>query len=358
MQGRGVDRRYTSCLAKRRKLRCMSQDPQPWAEFPRIDGKRETPLRPDVGPEHAKSEIRPVVASRGEMSCPVSVSVIVRSYRRPAQLTELVNRLCAQSYHSFEVVILEQSDDPNLVARLRSRCDPRLRIIASHRRDPPAARNEAIRCARGEILLLIDDDDLPIGGDWIALHAQNYADPRCMGVVGRSSADPLGCARPSFPGIRRALAMRHTFFKDTVAHASNTLRKDDIDFLIGTNASVRRALVDRIGGWDEGIPMHEEQSFAFKFHRHRRPGERFMFDPRPVIHRRTDVPGGLARRTRPDWYAWELEARLFYYEQIVGYYFPMRYRLLRPLFILRALEQTLAWIWDPDNRHRGAGERL
>ena len=117
-----------------------------------------------------------------------------------------------------------------------------------------------------------------------------------MGVVGRLVADPEHPRAPRFPKVARHFAMRFTVFKDTMALAHNTLRKEGIDFLIGSNASVRRSLLDRIGGWDEGIPMNEEQSFAIKFARHRRPGEKFVFDPFPLMWRRTNVPGGLGRR--------------------------------------------------------------
>src|SRR5450432_280497 len=264
------------------------------------------------------------------------VSVVIRAYRRPVALLELVQRLRAQSCGSFEVVIFEQSEDPDLLKQLRA-CDRKLRVIAGSPRDPPAARNEAVRHTKGEIILFIDDDDLPVDTHWIDQHLSNYRDPRCMGVVGRTTSDPEGNGRPRFPRVWRRVAMRQTFFKDTVAHASNTLRKRDVDFLLGSNASVRRSLIERIGGWDEGIPMHEEQSFAIKFQRKRGPGEHFVFDPNPAILRRTNLAGGLSRRTRHDWYAHELEARLFYYEHVVGHYFPLRYRFLYPLFVLRSL---------------------
>jgi hypothetical protein len=152
--------------------------------------------------------------------------------------------------------------------------------------------------------------------------------------------------------------MRFTVFKDTTALAHNTLRKEGIDFLIGSNASVRRSLLDRIGGWDEGIPMNEEQSFAIKFARQRKPGEKFVFDPTALMWRRTNVPGGLGRRSGTDWHLRELEARLFYYQHVVGHYFERRYRTLRPLFWLRGIEQVVVWIWDADNRHRSVGERV
>src|SRR6266536_2454709 len=103
------------------------------------------------------------------------VSVVIRSYRRPAALLELLARLRAQTYPAFEVIVLEQSDDPRLLARLEAEGDPRLRVVLSAPRNPPAARNEALRHARGDILLFIDDDDLPLGRDWIAASTLRHA---------------------------------------------------------------------------------------------------------------------------------------------------------------------------------------
>jgi glycosyltransferase involved in cell wall biosynthesis len=287
----------------------------------------------------------------------VKVSVAVRSFKRREALKELVGRLREQRYPSFEIVVVEQSDDPELVRELESLGDPRIRVVVSPPLNPPAARNLAIRHATGDVILLIDDDDLPLGDDWIERHAANYVDPTCMGVVGRLLSDPANVRPPRFPRLVRHFAMRYTMFKDTRALAYNTLRKENIEFLIGSNASVRRSLVERIGGWDEGIPMNEEQSFAIKFARSRRAGEKFVFDPSALMWRRTNVPGGLERRRGDDWYMRELEARLFYYKHVVGYYFARRYRTLLPLFWLRGIEQVLVWIWDSDNRHRSFGEK-
>jgi glycosyltransferase involved in cell wall biosynthesis len=288
----------------------------------------------------------------------VLVSVVVRSYRRKLALKELVARLREQRFPNFEIVILEQSEDPELLTDLDALRDPRIRVVVARPMSPPAARNEAIRHSSGDIVLLIDDDDLPIGSDWIERHAKNYDDPTCMGVVGRLVADPENMRPPRFPRIVRHFAMRYTLFKDTRALAYNTVRKEDIDFLIGSNASMRRSLIQRIGGWDEGIPMNEEQSFAIKFARQRNPNEKFVFDPSAIMWRRTDVPGGLDRRRGDDWHMRELEARLFYYKHVVGYYFARRYRAMLPLFWLRGIEQVIVWIWDSDNGHRSFLERL
>lgn len=286
-------------------------------------------------------------------------SVIVRSYRRPGPLMELVDRLRRQRHESFEIIVVEQTDDPALDAALEALGDPRLRVLRRPPLGASGARNEGVREARGEILLFIDDDDLPVGEDWVSSHLANYTDPRCMGVNGRlapCSEGPSGPVR--FPRLVRWASFRYSLFRDTRTLAVGDLRKQGIPFLVGNNFSIRRALVDRIGGWDEGVPMGEELSFFFKYERARQPGEYLVYDPRPVIWRRVDVPGGLDRRTRSDWYLNELRGRLIFYHHVVGHYFPWRFRLLYPLFVARAAERVLVWIWDSDNRAHRFAERL
>lgn len=288
----------------------------------------------------------------------VPVSVIVRSHRRPHALLELVARLRAQDYPTFEVVIVEQSGDPELIRRLHALGDPRLVVDVQPPLGAPAARNEGVRRASGDILICIDDDDLPVGNDWIAAHVRNYADPACLGVNGRLSARPDDATAPRFPRLVRWAALRHTFLKDPWTFAFGSLRKQGVDFLCGSNVSVRKSVIARVGGWDEGVPMGEEQSFAFRLARARRPGEYLVFDPSPVVWRRVNIEGGLDRRSGPDWYRKELIGRVVYYHGVVGHYFPWRFRLLYPLYLLRTVQQVMIWIWDADNAGRSMGDRL
>ena len=305
-----------------------------------------------------ESRLSPALGAELTASSQMLVSVVVRSFKRPRELHQLVSRLRTQRYPKFEVVIVEQSEDPALVAELESLAEPRVRVVVSPPLDPPAARNAGIRRARGELILLMDDDDLPLGNDWIERHVRNYDDPQCMGVIGRWVKDPERITAPRFPRVVRFFALRFTFWKDTVGFAHNSLRKEGVSIFLGSNASFRKSLLARIGGWDEGIYMGEEQSFAFKFARDRLPGEKLVFDPSAAMWRRTDIPGGLDRRGGDDWFMRDLEARLFYYRHVVAYYFRFRYRVLAPLFWVRGIAQSLVWVWDPDNGHRRFTSRL
>jgi glycosyltransferase involved in cell wall biosynthesis len=112
---------------------------------------------------------------------PPFVSVAVRSYHRLPQLLELLDKLRSQTYPNFEVVVIEQSSDIRERYRDaldRAAQDPRFRILEYPPLGAGRARNEAARQSRGEIVLFLDDDDLPQQDDWIAAHAANFADPR------------------------------------------------------------------------------------------------------------------------------------------------------------------------------------
>ena len=281
------------------------------------------------------------------------VSVVVRSYLRPQALLELVPRLLALDYPSFEVLVCEQSNDPELVRRLEAFRDPRLRMIVRPPLGVSGAKNESIRHARGEILLFIDNDDLPVYKDWIQRHIRNYADPLCQGVAGRLLDTPEEAEHPRLRKEVRRKVAHHTFWKDTTGYHWFAERKQGIDYLMGTNCSFRRSLCERIGGWDEGFVWGEEQSFAFKFARAKRPDEYFVHDPEPAIHRRVDLPGGANRRWGPDWYRRELSNRITYYHFSVGHYFPLRFWLLYPAYWIRIPYLMLEWIFDSDNRLKG-----
>ena len=88
------------------------------------------------------------------------VSVVIPTYNRPYPLAELLEALSRQTYRHFEVIIVNDGGIPvHDVAALY----PELDICLIDRRDNEghvAARNEGVKAARGEFIMLCDDDDL------------------------------------------------------------------------------------------------------------------------------------------------------------------------------------------------------
>lgn len=89
------------------------------------------------------------------------VSIVLPTRNRAELLRRSVRSVLAQTFADFELIVTDDGSSDHTPEVLRSFEDPRLRVI---RRDEPrssaaAARNAAIREARGELLAFQDDDD-------------------------------------------------------------------------------------------------------------------------------------------------------------------------------------------------------
>jgi glycosyltransferase involved in cell wall biosynthesis len=280
------------------------------------------------------------------------VSVIVRSFNRLGVLAELLECLLDQDHDSFEVVIVDQSVRAKPGERDRieelSR-DPRVKFLRYAPLGGPRARNTGVRASRGEIIVLIDDDDLPATRDWLRRHEANYADPRCLGVSGRH-LDEHGAPKryANMEKARRHVLSFNVFKWQRVYVASD--RRTEVESLHGTNSSIRRSALARFGLWDECTPIEDEPSIAFRIMEAKRDDEYLVFDPESTIRRRLDVPGGMAKRTLGGFgYA---RKTFTFLHNIVGYYFPVRFALAYPLYYFYAAWMTSDWILSDSIRHK------
>jgi len=277
------------------------------------------------------------------------VSVIVRSKDRLPWLLELLDRLLEQEGVPFEVVVIEQSgekDQDRLRALLaRAEMDPRLRVVRRPPMPPAAARNEGVRHSRGEILLFIDDDDLPVGRQWILAHAKQYEDPACLGVTGRwvlreGEGFPYACEERAY---RRCMVFSPVL-RLPWSYARQQRPKRGIEILGGSNASVRRSVVERVGGWHESVIEGEENGFSLRLLQAKQPHEYLLFSPEPVMLRRLCVPGGLERRTLP--LAERVFRQLEYLHRVIAVYYPWRVRLLYPAYLVALIHRVAVEIVD------------
>ena len=269
------------------------------------------------------------------------VSVAVRAFRRVPQLLELTRSLLAQEYPNFEIVIIEQSGEQRerfrgeLTALAR---DARVRLLEYPALGAGRARIEAARQSRGEIIVFIDDDDLPCGQFWLATLVDNFRNPRCMGVSGRQLVAGEQDSDHHDTARNRRLCLRHSFLRMPRARVQHRTRLEGVTHVSGGNAAIRASAIQRTGGWDPEDD-HDEDSFSFRFARVRQPGDFFVYDPEAVILRRLDVPGGLARRTQS--VAERVRSELRYSHRVVRKYYPWRFFLLYPCYLWLAGARAL-----------------
>src|SRR5689334_7759691 len=92
------------------------------------------------------------------------ISVIIPTYNRKEILVRTLETLFAQNFPSqdYEVVVAVDGSTDGTVEYLRGLRPPcGLRVVEHERnRGQAAARNSALHAARGDLVLLIDDDDL------------------------------------------------------------------------------------------------------------------------------------------------------------------------------------------------------
>ncbi len=178
---------------------------------------------------------------------PRLVSVIVRSYNRLPTLCELVAALLAQDAPgvTLEIIVVEQSTSAPAaaVARLTELArDPRVRVLEHPPLGGPRARNVGVRAANGDVLLFMDDDDLPDGPGWVAAHLRNYEDPDCLGVSGRHVVvgDEL---RPPYRNMEQARRQVLSFVPWLMWPRTRprTDRRRKVEHWMGGNSSLRRS---------------------------------------------------------------------------------------------------------------------
>ncbi len=286
------------------------------------------------------------------------LSVIIRSYNRLPALVELLGRLRRQDHPSFEVVVVDQSTcrEPEAETQLGAivRDDPRIRVLRYPPLGGPRARNEGVRASRGELLVFIDDDDLPERDTWLSDHERNFDDPACLAVTGRFLLEGGGD-----PPYRNMAAARRKVLTFNVLQWQRVYARSDVRAKVtsamGGNASWRRSALARHGLWDECTPVEDEPSLCYRVDAGKQPDEHMVFDPATTMIRRLGVAGGMdKRKLSPAGYGQKL---FTFFHNVIGHYFPVRFALLYPLYVGFLAFQVYDWLFD-DAHGRTTGGRV
>jgi GT2 family glycosyltransferase len=234
------------------------------------------------------------------MSSP-RVSVVIRSYNRLPALCELLDVLLAQAHDSFEVIVVEQSTEKpdDAVARIATlEQDTRLRVLRSGPLGGAKARNAGMTAARGDVLVFVDDDDVPVGTDFLTkIEARFRADPKCVALTCRHYWGDQETISKTYRALAHARCMRFSrVLKLPTTYARYDAPIDGVDYVHGTGGAFRKSIFTRFGGWDEDTPIEDEASLGIRVKQGLPADEYIAFDPTARLRRRMDLGGGLAKR--------------------------------------------------------------
>lgn len=127
------------------------------------------------------------------------VSVLLLTRDGMATLPAVLDQLAAQQTDfAFEVVAVDSGSRDGTAELLAARAD-RVLTIASAQFDHGATRNLGVEACRGELVVLLVQDALPVGTDWLArLTAPLWEDSSLAGTYARQQPRPEASALTRF----------------------------------------------------------------------------------------------------------------------------------------------------------------
>ena len=178
-----------------------------------------------------------------------TVSIILPVYNRATTLARCVESVRAQTFADWELIAVDDASSDGSVVVLESFRDPRIHILRHERNGGPgAARNTALRAARGEFVALIDSDD-----EWLSRKLEVQ-----MALFTAGDCDLCGCeywlcegeketrvTLPEPPSWREALHLQ--------CRLGN-----------GTTLVVRRDVVGEVGLLDEELRTYEDWDWVLR----------------------------------------------------------------------------------------------
>ena len=181
----------------------------------------------------------------------MTISVIIATRDRAAQLADTLAAITAQQDQPFEIVVADNAskDDTATVVEAASRRGSQIVYIYEPKPGKSNALNTAIARARGDLLVFTDDDVLPSTG-WLAAYARVFqetdADFAAGRILPRWQVPPPAWMSPALHGVLSVAdgGTRRLSIRDGAKDAIMPL---------GANMAVRRRVLDRIGGWNTDL---------------------------------------------------------------------------------------------------------
>jgi GT2 family glycosyltransferase len=226
-----------------------------------------------------KSELERHEAAANELGNrpPCGVSLVIPTYDRHEVLVDTVRQVLELDPSADEVLIVDQSaSHPAPVQKALAELAEAGRIAWLKQASPsiPAAMNEGLKRAKGEYVLFLDDDVIPVP-DLVGRHRKALLETGSDLVAGQVLQ----------PGEEPAPPTDRTFsFRSSV--------EQEIEEVMGGNFSVRRRFALSLGGFDENFVRVAYRFEAEFCERVQRASGRIRFVPEASVRHLRAAIGG------------------------------------------------------------------
>jgi len=212
------------------------------------------------------------------MITPCRVSVVIPTYQRCASLHRALQALSQQtlSPDEYEVIIsIDGSQDGTEDMVSQFPAPYTLRSMWQPNRGRAAACNAGIDMARGELLILLDDDMEPVPG-FLAAHLWAHPEGSRLGVVG---AAPITLDQSSSPVVRY-VGLK---FNGHLEHLAQPRYQFKLRDFYSGNFSIRREVLLEVSAFDESFNIYGNEDLELSV-RLSKAGVQLVFSPGALAH--------------------------------------------------------------------------
>lgn len=188
------------------------------------------------------------------------------AYNAAATIRDSIESALRQSFTRFELVVVDNGSNDSTRDIVRGIRDGRLRLFSEPRRGAAVSRNSGLARASGAYICFLDADDL-----WASCKLEQQLQALCVNpqaAVAYSWTDLVDdAARPLLRGSHIAVS-GHVYGKLLIYNFIES----------GSNVMIRRAALDEVGGFDEGLVGGEDWDLWLRL------AERHQFVAVPQTH--------------------------------------------------------------------------
>lgn len=214
------------------------------------------------------------------------VTIVIPTYNRQLMLGSCLKSLLALDYpaHKVEIIVVDDASPvPVDLGPYRSKVKL---IRMAENGGPGAARNEAVKVAKGEIIAFLDDDCLA-GKDWLRALVPCFQYPDVAAAGGRVESAELSSPIDNYEQVQSPLLM---------GASQRKVRKGSaISYLATCNLLVRKQSLLAVKGFDPSMRVGEDVDLCWRL---LEKGENIYYIPEGLVfhHHRSELLAFLKRR--------------------------------------------------------------